>query len=100
MYSSLYKYLYRKILYIAGLFTVLNRTAVRFFFFRNHTVRFGAVFYFFVNRTVRCGAVFSFSKSYGAVRCGIYFSRIVRCGAVWLSVEQLFPTVRLSVHRS
>ena len=68
------------------------------------------------------GAVFLFSKSHGAVRCGVYFlrilrcgadslldgavrcglcfSRIVRCGAVRLSAEQFFPTVLLSVHRS
>ena len=39
---------------------------------------------------VRFGAVFIFRESYGAVRCG----------AAQLSVEQLFPTVRLSVRRS
>ena len=35
---------------------------------------------------MRCGAVFTFIKPYGAVRGG--------------SVEQFFPAVRLSVHRS
>ena len=55
---------------------------------------------FFDDRTLRCGADFTFSKSYGAVRYELYFSRIVRYGAVRLSVEQLFPTVRLSVLRS
>ena len=58
-----------------------NRTGVRFFYFRNHTVRFrvayflgisyGAVrcgaFFFF---TVRCGADFVLEESYGAERCG------------------------------
>ena len=55
--------------------------------------RCGSVpFLYFENRTVRCGAVFTFSKSYGAVRCGfllngamrygLCFSRIGRCGAV------------------
>ena len=72
------------------------------------------LFFFCENRAVRCGAVrFSlFSKSYGAVRCGFspwrcgevritfFEDRTVRCGAVRLTVEQLFPTVRLSVHRS
>ena len=71
------------------------------FYFRNHTVLFGAVF--IVLRIVPCGAVrFSLCLN-GAVRCGavrIIFSRIIRCGTVRLSVEQLFPTVRLSVHRS
>ena len=42
-----------------------------FFFFRNHTVRFGAV------------------------RCGLYFLVIVRCGSVRLSRSRN-PTVRLS----
>ena len=72
----------------------------------------GAFFFLFENGTVRCGAVFTFSKPYGAVRggfslkrCGavriIFFkNRTVRCGAVRLSHEQLFSTVRLSVHRS
>ena len=60
------------------------------------------------------GAVFTFSNSYGAVRCGfsLYVVRCgadlffqesydaVRCGAERLSFQQLFPTVRLSVHRS
>ena len=54
---------------LARLFMVQNRTAIRFFYFRNHTVRFDAVLTF-VNRTVRCGAVFTFSKSYGGVQCG------------------------------
>ena len=59
------------------------------------SVRFGA--FFFLLRIVRCGADFVL---HGEVRCGLYFSIIVRCGAVRLSVERLFPTVRLSVHRS
>ena len=74
--------------------------------------RFGSVrLSFFKTRTVRCGAVFTFSKSYGAVRCGVvflfygaegcglYFLIIVRFGTVRLSVEELFPTVWSSVHR-
>ena len=47
------------------------------------------------NHTVRCGAVIIFkSIRCGAVRCGLHFSNIIRCGGVRLSVEQLFPTVR------
>ena len=84
------------------------------FHFRTNTVRFGAVIIFlrivrcgavrcgchFVQKhTVRCSVAFLLNRC-GAVRCGRYFSRIVRCGAVRLSVEQLFPTVRLSLHRN
>ena len=75
--------------------------AVRFLFFGNRTVRCGAVrFSLFLTCTVRCSAV-----SLLKVRCGadyiFCFSRIVRCGAVRLSVaQQLFPTMRLSVHPS
>ena len=82
----------------------------------NRTVRCGTVFIFFsksyspvrcgadVFPTVRCGSVFNFfMKFFGVVRCGavravVFKSSMVRCGA--LSVEQLFRTVRFSVHRS
>ena len=46
------------------------------------------------------GAVFIFWESYVAVRCALYFSWMVRWDAVRLSAEQLFPTVRLSMHCS
>ena len=42
------------------------------------------------------GAVFLFSISHGAVRCGFYFFRIVRCGAVRFSLSQNH-TVRCGV---
>ena len=41
---------------------------MRFFYYQNHTVRFGAVFIFGVR--------------YGALRCGFHFLKIIRCGAV------------------
>ena len=60
---------------------------------------YGAVrrgFHFF--KIIRCAVRIFFLNV--AVRCGLCSSRIVRCDVVRLSVEQLFPTVRLSVHRS
>ena len=69
-----------------------NCTAVRFFYFRNNTVWFGAVlillrivrcgavrFSPFQNHTVRYGTIFSFSKSYGAVRIIFFKNRTVPC---------------------
>ena len=65
--------------------------AARCVFFFLRIVRCGAVrFSLFQNHTVRCGAV----------RINFFKNRSVRCCAVRLSVEQLFLTVRLSVHRS
>ena len=55
--------------------------AVRFSRFQNHTVRYGAVL--ILSLTVRCDADYVFKN------------RMVRCGAVRLSVKQLFSTVRL-----
>ena len=74
--------------------------AVRYDFCFLGIVRCGAVrFSHFRNHRVRCSAVFLLKRR-GTVRYDFYFSRIVRCDAARLSVEQLFPTVRLSVQRS
>ena len=66
---------------LSRLFTVQNRTAVRFFFFRNHTVRFGAVL-IFENRTVWCGAVRFSPFQNHTVRCStvLFLNGAVRCG--------------------
>ena len=65
-------------------------------------VRCGSVRFSYF-KIIRCGAVCLFTVRCGAVRCGtdlVFQESTVRCGAVRLSVQQLSPTVRLSVHRS
>ena len=66
--------------------------------FQNHNGAVRCGFNFF--KIIRCGAAERFFSL--KVRCGAdYIPRIVRCGTVPLSVEQLFPrAVRLSGHRS
>ena len=69
----------------------------------NPTVRFGALMYPTVrfgtvskieNTTVQFGGVFRYCKSYGAVRCCLVISCILRWGSVRI-LEIRNPTVRL-----
>ena len=82
---------------IPRLFTVWQRTEVRFFYLQNPTVRCGAGFsvenrtvrygadLYFNIPTVRCGTGVSIWESYCAVRCRLYFKEFycaVRCNFV------------------